>query len=322
MNKRNTRNWFLGILVVVILGAALWWWLSSGRSMAGTSGSSPEAMLNSGANEAKKEGVKLTMHVASSSITDIEAGKIKIANAVTIQNPMPVKIGANRWDYAVLINGIKVAEGARTTPFELPASGSQTLTLPMTVTVKQMDAVIDQMDQQGKDTAVYTFLNTIHTDVPIAGQRRIEYNFKEELPIVRLPKMRVGDIDINDVGLKNSGMKVTMQVTNRNSFPMRLEDGTYSMTIDGKHTMEGRMQEVVTLPAKQTVPVTMDMDMKTGRAVKMGWKMLFDSKDTRYKLRFDGTIRSESKLLKNSSMHFDEEGNLADLKKEVKKARE
>ncbi|MBD0376836.1 MAG: hypothetical protein ICV51_14545, partial [Flavisolibacter sp.] len=57
----------------------------------------------------------------------------------------------------------------------------------------------------------------------------------------------------------------------------------------------------------------------TGRALKMGWKMLFDKKDTRYQLTFDSNILSESKLLRNSSMHFREEGVLADLKEAIKK---
>ncbi len=321
MSRKGGRNWSLLILMLLILGVAYWWW--QGRNKAnGVNKNSPQAMINTTASEAKEEAAKMTMEVASTSITDIEGGRIKSVSQVVLKNPLPVKLTASRLDYAMLINSVKVAQGSYTQPIEIPASGSTTISLPMSIMVKPMDVVIDQMDNAKKDTATYTFLNTVYTDVPIAGKRQIPFNIKEDLPIVRLPKMRVGDIDINDVGLKNSGMKVTMQVTNRNAFPMRIEDGKYSMTIDGKNTVHGTMQDVVTLPAKQTVPVTMQMDMKTGGALKMGWKMLKEKSDSRYKLTFDGKIRSESKLLKNSSMHVDEEGNLSDLKKEVKKAME
>jgi hypothetical protein len=51
--------------------------------------------------------------------------------------------------------------------------------------------------------------------------------------------------------------------------------------------------------------------MKTGKALKMGWKMLFDKKDTRNALAFDSKIASEHKLPQNSRMHFTDEGNLA-----------
>jgi hypothetical protein len=51
--------------------------------------------------------------------------------------------------------------------------------------------------------------------------------------------------------------------------------------------------------------------MKTGKALKMGWQMLFDKKDTRNALAFDSKIASEHKLPQNSRMHFTDEGNLA-----------
>jgi len=321
MSKKSTRNWSLGILTVLILGGAFWWWQAA-RSSGRNAADSPGELVNMSASEAKEEAAKMTMKVASTAITNIKAGRIKSVSQVIIKNPLPVKLTIDRLDYAMLVNDVKVAEGAYPQAIEIPASGSTSVFLPMYIMVKPMDAVIDQMDKEGKDTAMYTFLNTVHTNIPIAGAREIPFNIKEALPIVRLPQMRVGDIDINDVGLKNSGMKVTMQVTNRNSFPMSLEDGDYSMVIDDNTTMNGSMQEVVALPAKQTVPVTMQMNMKTGPALKMGWKMLFDKKDTYYRLKFDGKIRSESKLLKNSSVSLDQQGNLADLMKEAKKAME
>mgnify|MGYP003575327093 CR=1 FL=1 len=322
MNKRSTRNWSLAILTVLILGIAFWWWQDLRGQKGEAAVRSPRAMINTTASEAKEEAAKMTMEVASTTIKNIKAGRIKSISQVVMKNPLPVKLTVDRLDYALLINDVKVAEGSYPQRIEIPASDSTTVFLPMYVMVKPMDAVIDKMDQEGKDTATYTFANTVYTNVPIAGERKISFNIKEELPIVRLPKMRIADIDINDVGLKNSGMKVTMEVTNRNSFPIQLEDGRYSMVIDDQTTMTGNMQEVVVLPAKQTVPVTMYTDMKTGRTMKMGWKLLFDKKDTRYRIKFDGKIRSESKLLKKSSVEFNEEGNLADLKKEVKKAQE
>ncbi|MBD0277921.1 MAG: LEA type 2 family protein [Flavisolibacter sp.] len=325
MKASSKRMVWFGFLVVVILGIGIWWWQSSSiqngkLNLSGKRGeNTPQDLLSNTANEAKEKAVRLTMQTASMSITDIEAGRIKVANKVIIKNPLPVPLNASRYDYAALINGVKVAEGTYNKPIHVPATGSETITLPMEVMIKPMEKVIDQMNAAGKDTATYTFLNTIHTDIPIAGERKFTFNLKEELPIVRLLKMKPGDLEVKKFGLKHSGIKMTMHVTNPNPFTIRMKDGRYSMTIDDKTTMEGTLQDVVTLPAKETVPVTMHMDMRTGRALKMGWKMLFDKKDTRYQLTFDSNILSESKLLRNSSMHFREEGVLADLKEAIKK---
>lgn len=318
------RAVLLGLLTVLIIGVAIWWWWGSTQhtvvhKQPDKKGVTPQDIVSNTAHEAKEETFKLTMKVASTSITDIEDGAIKAISKVVIENPLPVALNASRLDYTTLINGVKVSDGTYTKPIHIPASGSKTLSLPMEVMVKPMARVIESMDAAGKDIATYTFKNIIHTDIPIAGKRMFEVNLNEDLPIARPPKLKPGAIDIKKFGLKNSGIDMTVQITNPNAFPLTMKDGRYSMTIDGKHTVEGTMEEVVTLPAKETTDVRMHMDMKTGRALKMGWKMLFDKKDTRYALTFDSRILSDSKILGNSNMHFTEEGNLYELKEALKK---
>lgn len=327
MKSTTKRNISLGLLTAIILLFALWWWQGSSNqnnqqtTQAKTDIVTPQEIINNTAHKAKEKAVNLTMEVASSSITDINTERIKVASKVIIKNPLPVALNASRLDYTVFISATKIAEGSYTKPIHVPASSSKTFSLPMQVLIKPMAKVIDKMDATGKDMATYTFKNVIHTDIPIAGERKFEVNMNEELPVVRLPKLKPGDLDVKKFGLKNSGIDMTMQITNPNPFPIRMKDARYSMKIDGKHTVEGAMQEVVSLPAKATVPVAMHMDMKTGRALKMGWKMLFDKKDTRYELTFDSKILSDVKMLANSNMHFTEEGTLYDLKEALKTAK-
>jgi LEA14-like dessication related protein len=318
MKKNKTKYWILGIVSFIVLAFSFWWWRSSLKPNPEADPSTPQAMVNNTANEAKAKMAKLTMESASMSITGIKGDNIEVQNKVIIKNPLPVGVNLTGLDYVVKINGVKAAEGHYPTPIHLPASGSQTVTLPMSVSAKAIDAVNDKLQQQNKDTALYTFVNTVHTDLPIAGERKFNVTIEEELPMVWLPEMKPGDLDIKKFTLKNAGLKMTMHVTNPNSFAIRMKDGRYSMSIDGKNTMNGEMQEVVVLPAKKTVPVAMFMSMKTGSALKMGWKALFDKKDTKYKLKFDSQILSNEKMLKNASVHFKDEGTLDKLMKAVK----
>lgn len=317
MKKAKHNEWMPILLLVLVLGGATWWYL--GKNDSAGNAASPERMANNALHAAKEKAVKMTMKVASTSVTEIENGKIRIANRVIINNTMPLPLNASRLDYTVMAGKIKLAAGTYNKPIHIPAGGDTTLVLPMQVLVQPMDQVIEQANAAGRDSITYTFYNTIYTDVPIAGKRAIPFNLKETLPVVRLPELKPGDLDIDKLGLKRSAMDMVMHVKNPNPFTIRMRDGRYSMNIDGKHTMEGRMEKEVVLPPKQTTPVDMHMEMKTGRALKMGWKMLFDNTDTRYHLTFDSKIASDRKLLQNSSMHFTDEGTLHDLVKEVKK---
>lgn len=214
---------------------------------------------------------------------------------------------------------LKAAEGRCSEVVRLPPSRKTTITLPMTVSAKVIDKVNDKLQAQKRDTVTYRFADTVYTDLPIAGERKFGIDIDQQLPVVWLPKLKPGDLDIKKFGFKHTGINMTVPVTNPNSFAIRMKDGRYSMTVDGNHTASGNMPDVVKLPPKATVPVTTHMDMELGRALKRGWKALFDRKNTKYSMVFDGRILSNQKPLQNSAMHFRDEGTPDKLMKALAK---
>ncbi len=315
MKKNSVKYWIGGIVGCLTFAIAVWWWRSSLKPNPKADPSTPQAIVSNSVNKAKAKAAELTMQTAGMSITGIRGSNIDVQSRVIIKNPLPVAINLTGLNYVMKVEGTQAAQGSYKKPIQLPASGEQTITLPMTVSAKAIDAVNDKLEKQGRDTAVYSFINTVHTDLPIAGERQFNVTIEQRLPMVWLPELKPGDLDIKKFTLKNAGVKMTMHVTNPNSFAIRMKDGKYSMSIDGEHTMSSEMQEVVSLPAKQTVPVAMFLSTKTGKALELGWKALFDKKDTKYKLKFDGQVLSNEKLLQNASMHFTDEGTLDKLMK-------
>jgi len=279
-------------------------------------------MISSAANEAKKEALKVTMDVRKMSITDISNDQINVVGTVVVSNPLPAPLNASRFDYTVFAGGSKVAGGSYTEEIHLPAAGSQTLQLPMTVSAEAMDRLNNSMQAKGQEQVRYTFRNVLHTNIPVAGERVIRFDIEKILPVVWTPRLEPGKVSVTKLGLKNSGAQMIARITNPNAFDIRMADIRYSVSIDGQETVHGTMQEVVRLPANSTTPVAMQMDLKTGKALKMGWKMLFDKKETRYKMLMNCRILSQSRILSHFNMQFTDEGNLQDLKQSLKKADE
>lgn len=108
---------------------------------------------------------------------------------------------------------------------------------------------------------------------------------------------------------------MTVNVENPNAFPIKMKEGKYKFTIDNdENVMEGVMEKVVNIPAHGTAPVSMHTDMKTMKIPKLGWKMLFDKKDTHFKLNFSSKLMSDNGMLDNSKMAFNMSGTLDELK--------
>src|SRR5829696_3698006 len=161
MKKNNVKKWIFGIIGFLVLAFSFWWWRSSLKPNPKADPSTPQAMVSNTVNEAKAKVAKMTMQTASTSITSINGDNIQVQNRVIIKNPLPVVVTLTGLDYVVKINGIKAAEGHHPKDIRLPASGKQTVTLLLTVSAKAIDAVNDKMQKKNKDTAVYSFINTV-----------------------------------------------------------------------------------------------------------------------------------------------------------------
>jgi LEA14-like dessication related protein len=298
------RKWLIALLIVALLAAGFWFWWQS-----------PSSSLKKEAQQLKPE-----LNVASVNITDIDEDKIGATAKIILRNNLPIEVKTNRLDYVIYIDSAKVIEDSYSKPITIRSSDTTAITLPMEIFHRRLVSAFKRLENRNIDSADYLMKAVFQVDVPIAGERNFTMNMSKRLPAFRMPKVKMGNIDIGKLGLKETGIDMAVNVINDNVFPIKMKDGKYKFSIDNdENIMEGVMAEVVNIPAKSTQPISMHVDMKTMKVPKLGWKMLFDKKDTRFKLKFSGKLISENKILNNSKMVTNIQGTLHELKNAVKK---
>jgi LEA14-like dessication related protein len=298
------RKWLivLGILALVAVGLWFFW-------------RSPSSPL-------KKEVAKLKpeLSVASVNINDIDEDRISATAKIILKNNLPMEVKTNRLDYVIYIDSTKIIEDSYSKPITIRSSDTTAIRLPMEIMHRQMTAALKRLDNKDIDSADYSIRATFQVDVPIAGERDFTMNMSKRLPAYRLPKVKMGDIDMGKFGLKETSVDMVVHVTNENNFPIKMKDAKYKLTIDNdENVMEGELQEVVNIRPNSTTPVAMNVDMKTMKVPKLGWKMLFDKDDTHFKMNFSSKLISENGILNNSKMAMNMQGTLEELKDAVKK---
>jgi len=292
----------LVILVLVALGVWFWW-------------RSPNSSLKEEAKQLRPE-----LSVATVNITDIDADKISATAKITLKNNLPIEVTTNRLDYVIYVDSAKVIEDSYNKPITIRASDTTVITLPMEIFHRKLTSTFARLDNKGVDSANYSMKATFQVDVPIAGERNFTMDMSKRLPALKMLKVKMGNIDIGKVGLKESSVDMVVNVTNDNAFPMKMKDGKYKFSMDNdENVMEGVMEKIVNIPAHGTEPISMHVDMKTMKIPKLGWKMLFDKKDTHFKLRFTSELVSDNGMFNNSKMVTNMEGTLEELKDAVKK---
>ena len=124
------------------------------------------------------------------------------------------------------------------------------------------------------------------------------------------------------MGLKNTELSMSVVVDNHNLFPIKLKDGHYKLTIEHGIGMEGKTQKIVNIPAKGTETIEMELDTKTAKLPKLGWKWLFKEHRTHYKMHFTGIIMSDAEIMHNATLKVSDEGTLDELKQLTKKLKD
>ena len=301
---RSNKGIIIIIVLILIAGAAFWWWKSP----------SSESTKEKAADK-----LAPSLNVASLNISEIDKDRIKMDSKISISNPLPVDINAKRMDYTIYIDSIKVVEDAYEKPISIRSKDSTVIDLPMELLAKPMVQVIKHFDDNKIDSAVYMVKASFEVDVPVAGEKKFTMNMSKKLPALRIPKIEVKDIDLHALSLKGKGVDMTVQVTNPNRFPLKINNGAFSVTIQDALKMNGVLEKMIDVPAKGNQDVSMHAEVTDGSVLKSGWKMLTDKKDTHFNYKFTGEIVSDNPMLKNSKMVTNINGTLDQLVKAVKK---
>ncbi len=298
------RKWLiaLGILALVAIGVWFWW-------------RSPSSSLKKEAGKLKPE-----LSVASVNINDIDENKISATSKIVLRNNLPIEVKTNRLDYVIYIDSTKIIEDSYSKPITIRSSDTTAISLPMEIMHRKMTAALKRLKNENIDSADYSIKASFAVDVPIAGEKNFTMNLSKRLPAYKLLKVKMGDIDLGKFGFKESSIDMVLNIENENNFPIRMKDAKYKFTIDdNENVMEGELQEVVNIRPNSTTPVAMHVDMKTLKVPKLGWKMLFDKKDTHFTMNFSSKLMSENGMLNNSKMQMNMQGTLEELKNAVKK---
>jgi LEA14-like dessication related protein len=297
---RKTVVLLLVILLAVTAGVI--WWKRSGKEMA------------------KQEVKQLApeIRIASMNITDIDDDEIKLTSETVVDNNLPADLTIDSLDYTVSIDSIEVVKSTYPKEVVIKKSDSATLKLPLRIKTAKLKTLLHRFEKQNRDSADYTINAHFKLRLPVAGKRAFDLAFTKRLPAIREIKVKPADIDIEKFGFRESEMKMDVQVTNRNVFPIKIKNGTYTVAVEKDLEAEGAMEPIVVVPAKGSETVTVTMKLKTAKVPKLGWKLLFRKKETNFNMSFSGLIMSDNDIFNNSKIKMKANGTIEELKQLAK----
>jgi LEA14-like dessication related protein len=295
---RNSKWLIVAVIVLVCMAAGWLWWRSDSSDSA---------------KKDLKEKLMPTVGVTSVNITDIDKERITMKSKVMLSNPFPVEIATKRLDYKIYIDSIKVMEDAYSQPITIRSQDSTEIEIPMQLLSKNMAEVLKYFDDHKIDSADYAVDASFEAEVPVAGEKRFTLHLAKKLPAVRIPKIKIKDIDIHPLRIKDKGVDVVVQVANPNQFPLKMQDGTFYFGMEDDMKMEGKMEKTVSIAPGGAQDVSIHLDLIEAKILKAGWELLTDKADTKFTVKFKCKMMSDNPMLNNSKMNMNMNGTLEEL---------
>ena len=178
-----------------------------------------------------------------------------------IDNPNPVGLHLDGFDYALSVEGARMMEGKQDSKLDLAANAKGTVQLPVTLKYQQLWSGLRQVVE--KREAAYVLEAGFAFDVPVLGRVRIPVRREGNLPLLRLPKVRLERVAVAGLSSRAADLALSIAVDNPNDVAADLQGIDTALTFNqrpvGRLVHEGTVRVPAGGTERLTVPLRLDL---------------------------------------------------------------
>ena len=176
----------------------------------------------------------------------------------TIDNPNPVGIPLERFSYSLGFEGVEVLSGNATDDLSLAAENSSEVALPVSLVFSSLYELVQAT--RGEDMIGFRLQGGFGFDSDI-GPVDIAYDAEDEFPAVRMPKVTIGQLQIQQFDLSKADLALNFAVDNDHGSTINLHDMNFKLKVAGV-SVGGDLQTVGDVPGATTdnfqIPFSID----------------------------------------------------------------
>jgi LEA14-like dessication related protein len=244
-----------------------------------------------------------TTRVASLSLADVD-----LVLGFAIDNPNPVGVRFDRFDYRLSVAGAQLAQGEQRRGVELAAGGRSWVEIPVSVGWSDLNAIYRSL--RSGDRPGYRLESGFWFDLPIVGPLRVPLTREGDFPVLRLPRLALSDLDVGRIDASGARLELVLALENPNDFPLTVRGLDSVVELGGQRVAEVAEGGGVTVErgghGTWRIPVSVDF-ATAGRALA---QTLTSGGSLSYGLRGDLEIDSTSEWIDDTRVPVDSRGTV------------
>lgn len=247
-----------------------------------------------------------TARVTGARIESLSFTEVGLLFDLEVSNPNELEVRLAGFDYDLRLNRRPFVSGENQEGFDLPAGGSATIELPVTLAYRE---ILDTLASIPEDRETPYALEVGCTfEVPGLGAVRVAAGREGTIPVIELPSLRLGRLSMEAVDFSGASMLLRLTVENPNGFGGRLRGVDFSFIVDESVWSSGELSggyEIAPRSRREIeLPIYVDF-LALGSSAR---RLLRGEADVPYRLEGSAVIEPERELLGAREFGFDLSG--------------
>ena len=242
------------------------------------------------------------------SITGARIQKLSFSQAdllvdIKVKNPTRLRIQLAGLDYRVKINEQPFLSGTQEHHLTLNATSESLLQLPIQIRYSDLYKTIKRIGQ--RDHSNYNLECGLKFQIPIVGQVRLPVRKQGELPLIRIPKIRLASFQVKRLNFRGADLVVGLTILNQNNFSLDIQRLRYHLDIEGQPLASGETQNPLKIGRNTNSLIQLPLSLKLTQLGKSLTTLLKGNHSLKYRIKGAVSARTTHKLLQSTEFSFD-----------------
>lgn len=253
--------------------------------------------------------VKPTARLVGTRLANIDFKQADLVFDLAIENQNPVAIDLASLNYDLIIEDQSLVSGVTAQGLQIKAASTSNVQLPVTLKFDDLRKLPGEL--WNKDAFAYRLETRFVVDLPIIGNYAIPVTKTGELPVPKVPEIRVKGIQVKNLGLRAAELVAQVEIENPNAFSLAFSDFDYQLNVNRQEWGQGNIRQGGSIPEKSSGTVDIPLKLDLMRMGQTAYKLLSNKQPLEYQLKGGITLDTGIEMLRNYSMPVDISGKAA-----------
>lgn len=249
---------------------------------------------------------KPSVSVEDVRISDFNFQRMELIYDIKIKNPNAVGVQLLSYDYQLDINENMIIQGDQAEKTTIESSGESVIQVPVSVSFTDIYNTITNI--AGADSASYAFSSNLSFDLPVLGQTNLPVQKEGEIPLLKLPDVRVSNLQVKSLNLDSANLNLKLQFDNPNGFGLKVNSLNYDLVINGDTWAEGSALKNVHIKQNGVTQLNIPLTLNISRLGFSAYRILTGSKKLNFQLKGNFNLNAAHELLGKTNFNFDRSG--------------